>query len=164
MLTTGAWIIWEKVLLPIFEMRADTDFLSGRESIWLSYLGALFRRTDILLLGTGAGNTIKLVKVIEVVEVASEKVAHNMYLEYLIQFGILGMILLIGIVVRMMRQNSYKMRTYFLLVLVAYSVTAFGISANSNDCIFAVMLFLVMPMYTDSDLNCKQSNEGEGNG
>lgn len=141
-LVVGSWILLENAILPTFVERDRTDFLTGRGAIWLHYLEALWQRIDILFMGSGVGNTTKLAAVVETI---GNKATHNIYLEYLIQFGVLGMIFLVVTIAKVFKQNAYKLSTHFLVVLAAYAITAFGISANANDCIFLIILMMEMP-------------------
>lgn len=142
MLGIGAWVILQHIVIPTFESRITGDFWTGRGRIWTQYLAALIQRVDIMLLGSGVGNTTVLANTNAMIGTA---VTHNVYLEYLIQFGVFGMVLLMIIFVRLIRRNSGKLCTYFVLVLAAYLATAIGISANANDCIFITMLFTSIP-------------------
>ena len=138
----GCVWLYYYVIAPTFEQRGPGDFLTGRGEIWLSYMEAFFSRLDIVLWGSGVGNVTYLNQVNVLI---GSRVPHNMYLEFVIQFGIVGLLVLWLMVARLAKQMKSKRYSFFILVLLAFLITSFGISVNANDCIFMVALFTTMP-------------------
>ena len=157
-LSLGIWLLWEYVFVSILENRNTNDLWTGRDNLWATYWDALMQRPDVLLVGNGAGNAPMLSKVQASI---GHLVPHNTYLEYLIHFGILGLLLLCGVFAKVVRQNRRKLSTYFVLVLIAFFATAFTISANSNDCLFVVILLMAMPLNEGKDPALQSAAEGE---
>lgn len=140
----GVTLIFNKVILPIFEVRAEqqTSLLSGRDEIWTRYFGALSERSDVAVFGCGAGNTLSLLRF---VGIQSDTVPHNFYLEYIIQFGVLGLTTLCLVLKDALKSIKDKAFTYSILPFLAFLITAMGISANSNDCLFVLLVLMCMP-------------------
>lgn len=138
----GFGILYKYIVVPTFEGRDNVDFLTGRGDIWKWYLDAFLNRVDVVLWGTGAGNAAYLHSVNKSI---GNTVPHNTYLEYIIQFGVLGIGLLSVIFAKILRGNREKLTAGFWLPATAFLTTAFGISANANDCIFMLLLLAAMP-------------------
>ena len=139
----GYYLIYN-VIVPVFEMRGDNaDLLTGRDDIWQKYLEAIKQRLDVTLIGCGAGNAVALLKMTDIL---GSNVPHNLYIEYLVQFGIAGIVALL-ISWADAFNNMKGKSVLFWIPALAFLVTAFGISANSNDCIFITLMILSMPMF-----------------
>lgn len=140
----GATLLYKYVVVPVFEARSDlqADFLTGRDYIWSEYFKALKRRFDVVVIGCGASNSTFLHKYCSL----HGSVAHNLYLEFLIQFGVTGIIAL-SIAWRDAIKSivKNKLTNYMVLPLAAFFITSFGISANANDCLYVLMLIMSMP-------------------
>lgn len=153
----GCILLFIYVVIPVFESRSgeQTDFLTNRGNIWNRYLSALFQRLDVLLIGCGAGNVTSVVRL---AGGSSTVVPHNTYLEYVIQFGLLGLTLVFVTWNKALVSIKEKLNTYFLLSLAAFLITAFGISVNANDCFFVLMALLSLPLPHDVNQRIIQSN------
>ncbi len=140
----GATLLYKYVVVPVFEARSDlqADLLTGRDYIWSEYFKALKRRFDVVVIGCGASNSTFLHKYCSL----HGSVAHNLYLEFLIQFGVTGIIAL-SIAWRDAIKSivKNKLTNYMVLPLAAFFITSFGISANANDCLYVLMLIMSMP-------------------
>ncbi len=134
----GGVLIYENVLKVIFEKRQSDDLLTGRGDIWLEYLNALRYRLDCLILGCGASNTVYLAPV-------ANDVPHNLYIEYLVQFGIIGLVSLICVFKTSFKNISKNARSYLIIPILAFAVTSFGISANASDVVFFVLIIVCLP-------------------
>ncbi len=154
----GCVLLIVYVVIPVFEARSgeNTSFLTGRDNIWTKYLDALRQRFDVVLFGCGSGNVTHLMKL---VGRTGNGVPHNSYLEYVIQFGILGLILLFAAWKQAMTSIKEKMSTYYAIPLVAFLITAFGISVNASDCPFILAALLTLPLPNDVDQRVIQSNK-----
>jgi len=141
----GCVFLFVNFVLPVFEARSSeqTDVLTNRTGIWGDYVKALSMRTDVALWGCGAGNVSSIMKM---VGRTTSVVPHNTYLEYIIQFGLFGMILLFVSWKNMFKQIKVKLNTYYILPLVAFLITSFGISVNSNDCPYILFALLSLPL------------------
>ncbi len=141
----GCVAIYQNVVLTVFEAREsfNTDMFSGRDYIWAEFISALKQRVDVLLVGCGTNNSTFLHKYCAL---QGSTVAHNLYLEFLIQFGIVG-ILLFAVIWKDVIKNilKNKMATYMILPLAAFLITSMSISANANDCLYVLMLLMCMP-------------------
>ncbi len=144
----GYYLIFN-VIIPVFEMRGESaDLLTGRDVIWGIYIDAILQRADVVMIGCGAGNVTGVLKLVKMYR---SVVPHNVYLEYLIQFGITGITLLLlswSEAFRSMRHKS----VWLWIPALAFLVTSIGISANSSDCIFIVMVLLCMPLKLSSNV------------
>jgi len=145
----GCVLLVTYVVLPVFEARSDenTSFLTGRDNIWLKYIDALRQRFDVTLLGCGSGNVTHIMKL---VGRGGSGVPHNTYLEYVIQYGILGLILLFTVWKQTLSSIKMKLNTFYVIPLVALLITAFGISVNSSDCPFVLLALLSLPLPEDN--------------
>jgi O-antigen ligase len=141
----GLLYVYNDMILPVLEARAEenTGFFTGRDRIWSEYSKALSQRLDVLFIGDGAGN----VTFLNNYNSLDHEVPHNTYLEYLIQFGILGLISLIGTFNKVFKQLFENKTIYAFLPLGAFLITAFAISANASDCLFIVLLFIAVPIH-----------------
>lgn len=144
--TVGTVLILSNVIIPIFTSRAEdqTNFWNGRNNIWADYLQALFRRLDVLLIGCGASNVTTLMELAGAGPRSG--VPHNAYLEYLIQFGVLGLTVLGFALKSVWGAIKKKINTYYIIALMAFVITAFGISINANDCPFILLALLSLPL------------------
>lgn len=144
------------VIVPVLDVRSgeNADFLTNRSGIWTRYLYALFQRLDVLLIGCGAGNVTGIIRL---VGGSATGVPHNTYLEYVIQFGVLGLVFLSVSWKKTMRSLKKKLNTYYVLAIAAFLITAFGISVNANDCLFVLLALLSLPLSADTDHKIIQS-------
>lgn len=153
-LIAGFYLITE-IIIPVFEFRGRTyDVLTGRGNIWKTYAVALLQRFDVLLIGCGAGN---VTGVLRLSGITHSTVPHNFYLEYVVQFGIIGLVLLFlswSEAFIMIRRKSI----WFMIPALAFFITSMSISANSNDCIFILMIILSMP---NINMNKRNIPKGE---
>lgn len=133
------------VIIPVFETRSseNADFLTNRGGIWSNYLYAVGQRLDVSLIGCGGGNVTHVMKLIGY---ETKGVPHNSYLEYFIQFGIVGIILLIITWKNVFTQIRDKITSYYMISLVAFLITAFAISINANDCPYILLSLLSLPL------------------
>ena len=152
----ASYFLVNDVILPVFEYRGQTDdLLTGRGDIWAMYIDAIFQRIDVVFMGCGAGNVSAVLRGIGVV---SQVVPHNVYLEYLIQFGVVGLFLL-GLSWFKTFKLSRKKGIFFALPLLAFLITSLSISANSNDCIFILFILLSMPLASTTNLKVSQGKK-----
>ncbi len=138
-------------VIPVFDARSSeqTDMLTNRTGIWESYIQALSLRIDVMLFGCGPSNVTHLMKLMGRI---TSTVPHNTYLEYVIQFGGIGLILLFVAWKATFKQIKAKMNSYYVLPLVAFLITAFGISVNANDCPYILLALLSLPLPTTNNL------------
>lgn len=136
-------------VFPVFDARSaeNTDILTNRTNIWERYLSVLASRGDVMLWGCGAGNITGLLKL---VGQNSSAVPHNAYLEYIIQFGAIGLLLLIASWNKTFSRIKEKFNSYYVLSLVAFLITAFGISVNANDCPYILLSLLSIPLINNN--------------
>ena len=141
----GFGLILTYVVVPVFASRSEeqTNFWTGRDNIWVNYLYALLNRLDVILIGCGAGNVTGIMRL---VGSSAAQVPHNSYLEYVIQFGFIGLVLLFKVWKEAMASIKQKLGTFYVIPLVAFLITAFGISVNDNDCPFILMALLSLPL------------------
>lgn len=136
---------YASVLAPVFEERGATgaDILSDRGEVWNNYLSLLMQRLDILLVGYGIGNVPNSLKLIGI---STNVVPHNLYIEFVIQFGLIGLFALAIAWTSIWKSISKKAKTLFLLPILAFAATSLAISANSSDCLYILLLILSMPL------------------
>ncbi len=137
-LVIGGYFLYKNILIPIFENRKGDDILTGRGELWVEYLTTLTVRIDCLLLGCGTSNTLYLGSNVH-------HVPHNLYIEYVVQYGLVGLFLLSGILKISLKCILAKLKTYIGIVICAFAITAFGISANASDVIFFVLIVACVP-------------------
>ena len=142
----GGYFIFENILKPIFEKRAGDDLLTGRGDIWKYYINEIFSRVDCLIFGCGASNTLYLGSEIKYVP-------HNLYIEYFVQFGLLGIFLLVVIFMDSLRNIFRKLRSYIIIPVLAFAITSFGVSANANDMIFLILVIVCIPYQINKEGN-----------
>ncbi|MBR0447335.1 MAG: O-antigen ligase family protein [Clostridia bacterium] len=140
----GFILMFQHIVIPIFEARSQEQagFWTNRDTLWVRYVNALLHRFDVLLVGCGAGN---VTSVIRLAGGSATGVPHNTYLEYIIQFGVIGLILLFTAWKKALASIKEKLSTYYVIALAAFLITAFGISVNDNDCLFILLALLSLP-------------------
>lgn len=152
----GGYLIYQNILQAIFEKRSDTELLSGRGDVWRYYITQILYRFDCLLLGCGASNTLYIVRGL------TEYVPHNLYIEYLVQFGLIGLVSLYFIFKESIKGIIEKTGTYMMLPILLFLITSLGISANANDTIFFILVIACIPYYQKSEnrrgMNDKNKN------
>lgn len=133
------------VVIPVFEARGgeQASMLTNRENIWRNYLAALGQRLDVAIIGCGGGNTTHIMKL---VGRNTSGAPHNSYLEYLIQFGVIGIALIIGAWKTMFGQIRNKLSSYYAISLASFLITAFSISVNSSECPYILLTLLSLPL------------------
>ena len=156
----GCALLITYVVIPVFEARSgeQTSFLTGRDNIWLKYIDALRQRFDVTLLGCGSGNVTHIMKL---VGRGGKGVPHNTYLEYVIQYGILGLTLLFAVWKQPMSSIKMKLNTFYVIPLVALLITAFGISVNSSDCPFVLLALLSLPLPEDNQQTIRNNQRNK---
>lgn len=139
----GCILMFNYIILPVFEAREalNADLLTGRDYIWREYFKALTQRADVVFLGCGAGNSTFLHKYCSL---NGSTVTHNVYLEFLIEYGVMGIAALFCAWGSTLKRTLKHMKSYMLLPLAAFMLTSISISANSNDCLYIVMMFMCM--------------------
>lgn len=132
------------IIIPVFEDRGSTgaDILSNRGEIWSNYLSLLAQRTDVLLAGYGIGNVSKSLNLIGI---ETNVVPHNLYIEFVIQFGLIGLAIFAIAWKTAWREFFKKARSLFIIPILAFATTSLALSANSNDCFYILMLLIAMP-------------------
>ena len=140
--------IYQNIVLPVFEARKNTNILSGRDTIWRDYLFAFKVRPDVVVWGCGAGNVTCVLKL---AGISSGAVPHNLYLEFLAQLGVIGLLFLVYLFFQISQDLKEKLSSFFFLSVIAFFTVAATISANSNDCLYILMLFFSMPYSALSD-------------
>lgn len=128
------------VVIPVFQARTDTnDILTGRGDIWIYYLKLLYQNPGILLTGVGFSNNAAILGK----HFGIYMVPHNVYLEILVDCGLIVICLLflffkeIFTNFKLKRQDPYFM--FFIIILF----TSFGLSLSSNDA-----FFIFLPLIT----------------
>jgi len=154
----GCILLFLLVVIPVFEGREgeNTDLLTNRTGIWMRYITALIQRPDVLLIGCGAGNVSSIIRLSGQI---TNVVPHNAYLEYVIQFGLLGLSLLVATWKNTLKPIAEKFNTYYMLALAAFLITSFGISVNANDCPFILIALLTLPLPSENRLLVVQSKK-----
>ena len=136
----GSFFIYENIILSIFEKRSGDDLLTGRGEIWLNYIIAFFNRADCFLWGFGVSNSVYLVK-----DLGVTHVPHNLYIEYFVQFGIIGVTMLCIGLKEQIKNILKKSKTYMGVFILAFAITSLGISANANDVVFFILMIVCIP-------------------
>ena len=95
----------------------------------------LLSRGDCLVWGCGVSNCLYLVQ-----DLGETQVPHNLYVEYFVQFGVIGIALLCVVLKEPLKNIFKSFNSYMMVFLFAFAVTSLGISANANDTVFLVLL------------------------
>lgn len=148
--TIGFILMFQHIVIPIFEARSQEQagFWTNRDTLWVRYVNALLHRFDVFLIGCGAGN---VTGVIRLAGGSTSSVPHNTYLEYIIQFGVIGLVLIFSAWKKALASIKEKLSTYYVIALAAFLITAFGISVNDNDCLFILFALLSLPLPESSN-------------
>lgn len=141
----GGLLIINYMVIPVFEARSgeNTDLLTNRSSIWSRYIMSLFSNPDVLFIGCGANNVTSLLRL---AGLSGDGVPHNAYLEYIIQFGLGGLTMMYLCWKKAFISIKNKLNTFFVLPLISFLITSFGLSINANDCFFILFTLLALPL------------------
>lgn len=142
--TISAIVFYRELVLDVFAMRDfyNTDLLSGRDYIWRQYIEALLQRVDVVILGCGQQNYKFLHKYCSL---SGGNVPHNAYMDFLIQYGIVGSVAYIVCWKNLIKNVLVEKRTtYLMLALIAFMVSSVSLSINANDCMFILALIMSM--------------------
>lgn len=135
-------------VLDVFAARDfyNTDFLSGRDYIWSEYMKALGKRIDVIIWGCGQQNYIFLHNFCAL---SGGKVPHNAYIDFLIQYGVIGSVAFAICWKNLIKDIIINKRhTYLMLAILAFMISSMSLSINANDCIF-ILAMLVSMKYND---------------
>lgn len=129
----------------------QTDGAAGRFKIWSDLIDIY--KNDYGVLEKWFGRGVASVKHIS----SFGKVAHQLWLEALIELGRVGLILLLGIYLFFVKRAWHMRNKLFFCVLIGYIVMTFSLSLYAYKPIFALFIFINL----FGEDNC-QSPDGGG--
>lgn len=143
LLVAGAislFILSKFVVIPVFQARTDTDdILTGRGDIWIHYLKLLVQNPEILLTGVGFSNDATVLGK----HFGIYMVPHNVYLEILVDCGLIVMCLLFLFFKEIFTNFKLKRQDPYFMFFIVILFTSFGLSLSSNDA-----FFIFLPLMT----------------
>ncbi|MDP8248115.1 MAG: O-antigen ligase family protein [Candidatus Tritonobacter lacicola] len=161
-LLAGVWMGLD-VVTERFAGLADTahlgDSAGGRWIIWKASLGLV---KEYPIFGCGLGAFVSVFPVVQpaIISNAIYDHAHNDYLEFLVEFGIVGLVCLIWILVLIVRKAVALLRAEStpyargltagiaasMLAILLHSFTDFGLHMPANALVFAVLIGILFSM------------------
>ncbi len=123
------------VVLPVFSIRSTSqngDIFTGRTRLWKIYLEASFNNLYVFLFGSGYNNAF----------LTNGQAAHNIYLEYLLNFGILGIVLFVIIFQKSFKNIVNNLLNPIVLPFMIFAFTGLALSVSASD-----ILFVLIPFY-----------------
>lgn len=134
------FILSKFVVIPVFQARTDTnDILTGRGDIWIHYLKLLYQNPEILLTGVGFSNNAAILGK----HFGIYMVPHNVYLEILVDCGLIVTCLLFLFFKEIFTNFKLKRQDPYFMFFIIMLFTSFGLSLSSNDA-----FFILLPLIT----------------
>lgn len=148
------FILSKYVVIPVFQARTDTnDILTGRGDIWIHYLKLLSQNPEIILTGVGFSNNAAILSK----QFGIYMVPHNVYIEILVDCGLIVICLLFLFFREISSNLKVKRQDPYFMFLIIILFTSFGLSLSSNDAFF-VFLPLITLISGEVNNNEKFSN------
>lgn len=146
------FILSKFVVMPVFQARTDTDdILTGRGDIWIHYLKLLYQNPEILLTGVGFSNNAAILGK----HFGIYMVPHNVYLEILVDCGLIVICLLFLFFKEIFTDFKLKRQDPYFMFFVIILFTSFGLSLSSNDAFF---IFLPLITLIGGEVNNDEKN------
>ncbi|MBE5740940.1 MAG: hypothetical protein E7351_00170 [Clostridiales bacterium] len=124
-------LFFERFLGSLQECRDFKDVLNmittGRVNLWLEYLSYIFTHPKTLIFGNGLG-----------ANVVNKMSSHNAYISMLYQLGIVGISLLVGVIVMIIKNNKKSTKTKFNKALLI-PLIVIGLIMFVEDTIFYIV-------------------------
>ena len=139
----GAYIIISNIIIPVITSRNEgVDFLTGRGYIWKDYISTILNNPFIILNGVGPSNGWAVVAKF----IGHGDAAHNVYLEIIVEIGVLSTILCLFVLRRLFNNTKLIYNNVFSIFVIIFMFTSLGLSLSSNDAIF-ILLPLIFISY-----------------
>lgn len=140
----SGYYLYQNFIIPgIFQrVTATVDITSGRASIWKAYLELMLSRPDVLIFGAGVDNAKQLL----IPYYGKAQAAHNVFIELLSDYGIVGCVLLYMIFSESLKKFFADIKEPMGLCFIMFAVTAMSLSLSAYDTIcFVVPLLCLLP-------------------
>ena len=135
-IVVGYYTINSIVIPRIMQRVTNTvDLTSGRTNIWNSYLRMLFEQPQIFFVGAGANNA----RVLVAEYLGYENSAHNVYLELISDYGIVGCITLLALFGGAFKNIFKSILKPGLCQFIVFLLTSFSLSLSAYDTILFVI-------------------------
>lgn len=147
----------QKVVIPVFKARTDTeDILTGRGDIWIHYLKLFYLKPEILISGVGFSNNYNILGEYSGIYM----VPHNVYLELLVDCGLVGIFLLFLLFYKIFNNFKYKITSPYYMFFVIILFTSIGLSLSSNDAFFILipLISLISIGAENHENNCNNNS------
>lgn len=120
---------------------------NGRFEVWKTYIDYLAKKPSIVLLGIGGGAISSLSTAL------NTATAHNILLEKLVEFGVVGLVLVVYLLVRLYNSNKDNIwHNLYLLPVIAFLGTSLT-QGTTGSLTFAILIVLCM---------CKENSDDSG--
>ena len=132
------------VFRTMLSLRGTIDD-NGRFDIWLQYLKSFFSSLRIMFIGVGAGN------ISHFAAQSGQASAHNILIEKMIEFGFVGLTMLIALLVSVFK--GFEMRAHrnlHMLPLIAFLGTTLTQGTSGSEVLFFLMIVCMMPRAADA--------------
>lgn len=143
----GYYLLINFVLPGIYQRITSTvDLTSGRTEIWGSYFKLIFSRIDVLMVGAGVNNAKNLL----IPFYGKAQAAHNVFIELLADYGIVGCILLFGMFSSWFKMFVKNLNKPMVMYFLAFLATAMSLSLSAYDTIcFVIPMLCLLPNETE---------------
>lgn len=135
------FILSKYVVIPVFQARTDTnDILTGRGDIWIHYLKLLSQNPEIIMTGVGFSNNAAILSK----QFGIYMVPHNVYIEILVDCGLIVICLLFLFFREICSNLKVKRQDPYFMFLIIILFTSFGLSLSSNDAFFVFLPLITL--------------------
>lgn len=126
--------------------------MAGRFAMWRYYLPALY---NSYLLGYGAGNSIYAIETISGKDFLEDNI-HNLYMQMLLEFGVLGLVLYMISVYNLARQAlATKFDNPFAIIIIVYLIASL-VQFRGNEAI----MWLYIGFFLKSEFSTRKQTYG----
>jgi O-antigen ligase len=130
------------LIIPKINQRVTetVDFTSGRLGIWNAYKEMLLSNIIMLFIGSGVDNA----KTLLLPYYGKAQVAHNVFIELIADYGIIGTILLFNMFKDRFAIFVRNTANYKVIFFIMFIITAMSLSLSSYDTICFVIPLLCL--------------------
>ena len=132
------YLLVDKIVLPIVQMRSETDLFTGRLGIWSMYGDMLESDPSIAFLGTGFSNAQNAIRMLT----GHTAAAHNLYIEVFCDLGIIGLIMVLLIWSDIFGNLKLLLSNSMSIFAWGFLFTSLSLSASAND-----VIYFIVPMF-----------------